>query len=208
MGGTSARYSALLNGALPNGTAVYATILNYPFTVEGESLPEGQAPTILDRVSNVVAPITSSAFTIRELSLSSETESALLTRFLAAMYGANKLLLNSKYKDCAIQAIATQVGITTDVATLEYASVIDTLTGEVSPGNNFTVNQEGIMNDVEVRQSYGGFASVPTGFDFAAALVPGPGKLIDYTIRDAAVALYQSQHSCFNPCKSYTRRRS
>lgn len=194
----------MLNGALPNGTAVYATILNYPFTVQGEALPSGQAPNILKRVSEVLAPITSSAFTVRESSLRDKTESGLLTRFLAAMYAANKLLLNTKAKPCAINAIAAQLKVSKAVASSEYASVVDAVTGEVSPGGDFTVNPTGIMNDVLVRQSFGGFGGVAAGFDFAAALVPGPGQLIDYSIRDAAVALYESRPvtgNCTLRCK-------
>jgi hypothetical protein len=185
---------------------VYATILNYPFTVQGESLPSGQAPNILQRVSDVLAPVTSSAFTIRESSLSNETQSALLTRFMASMYAANMLLLNPRAKPCAIQAIAAQLGVSKAVASSEYATVIDPLTGEVS-GGNFTVNPTGIMNDVLVREGFGGFGGVPAGFDFAAALVPGTGQLIDYSVRDAAVALYNRHPvngNCTVRCKVRT----
>lgn len=31
------------------------------------------------------------------------------------------------------------------------------------------------------------FAGVPAGFEFAEAIVPGPGNLIDYTMRDQAL---------------------
>jgi hypothetical protein len=178
---------------------VYATILNYPFTVQGESLPSGQAPNILKRVSQVIAPITSSAFTVRESSLSNKTQIALLTRFMASMYAANMLLLNPRAKPCSIQAIAAQLGVSKAVASSEYASVIDPVTGEVSPDGKFGVDPTGIMNDVQVRLEFGGFGGVPTGFNFAAALVPGPGQLIDYSIRDAAVALY-NRHPATGNC--------
>ncbi|KAB5513512.1 hypothetical protein GE09DRAFT_980680 [Coniochaeta sp. 2T2.1] len=189
VGGTQARYSALLNGSLPNGTAVYATILNYPFTKQAAGL------NILARVSDVVVPITSSAFTVGRTS-------APVTRFVAAMYAANMLLQNPRAKACSIRAIAAQLGVARSVAASEYASATDPLTGEVS-GGNFTVNPAGIMNDVLVRQEFGGFV-VPAGFDFAGALVPGAGQLIDYSIRDAAVALYYRQPvtgNCTVRCK-------
>jgi hypothetical protein len=185
---------------------VYATILNYPFTVEGESLPSGQAPNILKRVSQVLAPVTSSAFTVRESSLSNTKESALLTRFIASMYAANMLLLNPRAKPCSIQAIAAQLGVSKAVASSEYASAINPLTGEVSPGGKFTVDPTAIMNDVLVRQGFGGFGGAPTGFNFAAALIPGPGQLIDYSIRDAAVALY-NRHPISGNCTVRCRPR-
>lgn len=187
MGGTSTRYADLLNGTLPDGTPVYATILTYPFTVESQSLPAGQPPNILARVSDYIAPITSSAFTIRESSLSDKTKSALLTRFIASMYAANRFLINPANARCSVKAIATQLGVGLDVARKEYASVTNPVSGEISPGGNFTFNEEGLLNDVMVRSSFGGFSSVPDDFNFTQALQPGKGKLIDYSIRDAAV---------------------
>ncbi|KAM0254864.1 hypothetical protein ACHAQJ_006356 [Trichoderma viride] len=203
VGGTPQRYSALVNEILPNGTAVYATILTYPFTVEGEALPSGEAPNVLARISDVVAPVTSSAFTIRESSLSNKAENALLTRFMASMYAANKFLLNPKYKACSIQALAKQLGVSQEVAMQEYASATNPVSGEISPPfNDFTVSQTGIQNDVDIRLKFGGF-TVPPAFNFSAALTPGTGKLIDYSIKDAAVAQYKKHPlngNCTIPC--------
>jgi hypothetical protein len=175
-------------------------MLNYPFTVEGEALPTGKGPNILQRISNVMAPITSSAFTIRESSLSSTTETALLTRFMTSMYAAAQFLLNTANKGCSVQAIAAELGVSQTIADSEYASVLNALTGEVSPSmNNFTINQVGIWNDIQIRQEFGGFASVPSNFNFAAALIPGTGQLIDYSVRDAAVAAFNS-HPLLGNC--------
>lgn len=169
---------------------MYATILTYPLTVESEALSTGEAPNILARVSDVVAPVTSSAFTIRESSLRNKTENALLTRFMASMHAANKFLLNPKNKACSVQALAKQLGISQVIATQEYASATNPASGEISPPlNDFTVNQTGIMNAVAIRNKFGGF-TVPSGFNFTEALVPGTGKLIDYSVKDAAVAEY------------------
>lgn len=167
---------------------MYASLLNYPFTVESQSLPAGQAPNVLARVSDYIAPITSSAFTVRQSSLSDTAKSALLTRFLASMYAANRYLLNPANSRCSVRAIASQLGVSLDVAKKEYASVTNPVTGEISPGGNFTFNEEGLLNDVMVRSSFGGFSSVSDDFNFTEALQPGRGKLVDYSIRDAAVA--------------------
>ena len=201
MGGTPQRYAALLDGVLPNGTAVYATILTYPFTVEGEALPSGQAPNILARISDYVEPITSSAFTIRESSLSSPSKVKLLTKFMTSMYGASQFLLNPLLKDCSIRAIAAQLNVTEAVAATEYASATNPVSGEVSPGHNFTVSQKGILTDARIRRKFGGFTGEPANFNFAAALEPGPGKLIQYSVRDAAVEAYR-KHPLTGKCKS------
>lgn len=166
---------------------MYATILNYPFTVESQALPAGQAPNILARVSDYIAPITSSAFTIRESSLADKVKSALLKRFIASMYAANRFLVNPANARCSVKAIAKQLGVSLDVARREYASVTNKVSGEVSPGGDFTFNEEGLLNDVMVRSTFGGFSSVSADFNFTEALQPGKGKLIDYSIRDAAV---------------------
>lgn len=168
---------------------MYATLLTYPFTVESQALPAGQAPNVLARVSDYIAPITSSAFTIRQSSLSDKTKSALLTRFLASMYAANRYLLNPANARCSVKAIATQLGVSVDVAKQEYTSATNTVSGEISPGGDFTFNEEGLLNDVMVRSSFGGFGGVSDDFNFTEALQPGSGKLIDYSIRDSAVAL-------------------
>lgn len=166
---------------------MYATILNYPFTVESQALPAGQAPNILARVSDYIAPVTSSAFTIRESSLADKTKSALLKRFIASMYAANRFLVNPANSRCSVKAIAKQLAVSLDVARKEYASVTNKVSGEVSPGGDFTFNKEGLLNDVMVRSTFGGFSSVSADFNFTEALQPGKGKLIDYSIRDAAI---------------------
>lgn len=151
----------------------------------------GQAPNVLARVSDYIAPITSSAFTVRQSSLSDKAKSALLTRFLASMYAANQYLLNPANAECSVKAIATQLGVSLNVARQEYTSVTDPVSGEISPGGDFTFNEEGLLNDVMVRSSFGGFSAVSDDFNFTEALQPGREKLIDYSVRDAAVALYQ-----------------
>lgn len=106
------------------------------------------------------------------------------------MLAANRFLLNPKNKACSIQAIAQQLGVSQAIATQEYGSATNPISGEISPPlNDFTVNQTGIMNDVVIRSKFGGF-TVASGFNFTEALIPGHGKLIDYSVKNAAVAEY------------------
>lgn len=186
VGATNLRYADLIAGSLPNGSQVFATFLTYPFTAEGQSLPAAQRPNILGRVVDVVDPISSDAITVSQASLQNSTQVSKLVRFTAAFLAANRFLNDPANKACSVSAIAAQLNITTDVAEQEYTAATDPDTGEVSPGGNFTVNQEGLSNIIAVRQEFGGFASLPAGFNFTAASQPGPGKLIDYSIRDAA----------------------
>ena len=183
------RYADLTNGVLPNGTEVYATILTYPFTAEGESLASGKQPNILARVSDYINPLSSSAFTIRESAITDSAANGLITRFIAAMYGANKFLQGGIINEaCSTAAIASQINVTASTATLELQAATNNVSGETSnPGGNFTVSTPGVLNVISVRKEFGGFADVPANFDFNAAITPGTGKLIDYSIRDAAV---------------------
>ncbi|EMC92465.1 hypothetical protein BAUCODRAFT_290407 [Baudoinia panamericana UAMH 10762] len=64
VGSTNNRYQYLCAGQLPNGTAVYATILTYPFTANGEA--PSPSFKILAMVSDFVDPYASSAFTVSE----------------------------------------------------------------------------------------------------------------------------------------------
>ncbi|CZR66472.1 uncharacterized protein PAC_16373 [Phialocephala subalpina] len=167
--GTNLRYADLVVGKLPNGTTVYATMLVYPFTTEGEALPTAQRPNILARVSD---PISSSAFTARQSALSNCTENDVLVRFMSVIHAANLYLRNPAQKTCS----------------LEYNAATAADTGDVSPGGPFTVNQTGLLNVMAVREEFNGFSSLPSEYNFAAAIVPDEGKLIDYSIRDLVVA--------------------
>lgn len=187
VGSTNIRYADLVAGELPNGTAAIGTILTYPFTAEGEGLPVTQQPNTLARISDFVNPITSSAFTIRQSALSNSTLTNLLTRFVSAMYAANLFLQDPSKQACSVDAIRRQLNVSEDVANLEFTAATNNDTGEVSPGGNFTVNQEALLNIIAVRKQFGGFSGLPADFDFDAAIVPGEGQLIDYSIRDAAV---------------------
>lgn len=181
--------------ALPNGSAVCATILTYPFTLQGAALPADETPNVLARVSDYVAPVTSASFVAREDTLA-EAE-PLLARFVAAMLAAKTFLNDPRNADCPTAAIARQLGIGAELAAQEYASVTNAGSGEVSPGGDFTVKQEGALNDVDVRREFGGIAGLPGDFDFVAALEPGTGRLIDSSVRDAAVRLLEENRAAF-----------
>ncbi|KUJ13651.1 uncharacterized protein LY89DRAFT_784538 [Mollisia scopiformis] len=187
VGGTNLRYADLISEGLPNGSAVYATIVTYPFTAYGEVLPVHQQPNILARVSSFENPVSSSAFTIAQSALDDYGQSDLLVRFISAMYAANLYLNHPRNRECSTKAIQIQLNITTPTAALEYLAATNLTSGEVSPDKKFTVSQVGLKNIIAVREEFGGF-SVPSDFDFVAATAPGPGKLIDYSVRDKAVS--------------------
>lgn len=183
------RYRELLSGSLANGTEVFGTLLTYPFTGQGEVLLASQKPNILARAENFVNPFLSEVFTIRTSSLKNATELDLLTRFHAAMLEANHYLNQTANRRCSIQAIQKTLNVTSQVAELEYVAATDPVTGEtVSQGGNFTINQQGLLNVLDLRMQFDGFEDLPTSTDFVDHFTPGPGKFIDYSIRDAAVA--------------------
>ena len=183
-----------MQGSLPNGSSVYATILTYPFTAEGSILVASQRPNILAWVSDFIAPFSSSAFTVRQAALSDSAKTDILNRFLASFYAANQYLADPAHVNYSVNAIARQLNISRDVAALEYQAATNPISGEVSPGSNFTVNRQGLLNVIDVRSQFGGFSGVPVEFNFAEAIIPGPGKLVDYSVRDAAIALVKSSN--------------
>lgn len=123
-----------------------------------------------------------------ESSLCNVTQRITISRFFGALYVANLFLADPKNAACATNAIAEQLNIPQSLAQAEYNAATDPLTGETSsPGGNFTVSTQGLMNVIDVRKQFGGFASVPADFDYADAIQPGPGKLIDYSVRDNVV---------------------
>ncbi|KAL8693515.1 MAG: hypothetical protein Q9218_001672 [Villophora microphyllina] len=180
-GATALRYQYLVNGSIPSGTPAYATILTYPFTAEGLALPPSSHPNVLARASNCVNPFSSTTFTATTASTMDATKGPLLTQFLTAMLEANQYLVDPKKKACAIDAIAVQLNASTLVAIAEYAAATDVETGEkaLMQGGVFHVSGQGLLNVIDVRSQFGGFSGAPAGFDFADAIVPGQGKLID-----------------------------
>lgn len=106
VGSTVLRYADLVNGSLPNGTAVYATIFTYPFTSEAKGITGDKHPNILASISDFIQPFSSSAFTVREDALANQTERALMRKFIAAMYTANKYLADPSHKECAVNSIS------------------------------------------------------------------------------------------------------
>ena len=186
VGGTNLRFADLIQGSLPNGSSVHATILTYPFTAQGNVAPTNQRPNILARASDFVQPLTSSAFTIQQDTISNDTRRDIVTRFVSAMYAANKFLLDPSQRSCSTFAIQKQLNASHDLAKLQYQAVTNPLSGEVSPGSNFTVDRQGILNVIDIRHQFDGF-SVPAGFNFIDAITPGTGKMVDYSVRDAAL---------------------
>ena len=98
------------------------------------------------------------------------------------MLEAAQYLADTKYKYCTINAIATQLKISSSVAEAEHAAAMDPETGETALTQEgvFNVSREGLLNVIDIRAQFGGFAGVSTGLDFADAIMPGPGNLIDY----------------------------
>ncbi|RDW59173.1 hypothetical protein BP5796_12097 [Coleophoma crateriformis] len=189
VGGTNLRYADLVAGKLPNGTTVYATILTYPFTAEGEGLSGAERPNILARMSDFVNPVSSTALTVSQSAIGNSNKTDIITRFVAAMYAGNLFLQDPTKKNCTLKSISRQLNVSSAVAQLEYIAATNNSSGEVSVGGNFTVNLQGALNIIGVRKEFGGFSSLSPDFNFTNALVPGHGKLIDYSIRDAAVKL-------------------
>ncbi|EIN08596.1 hypothetical protein PUNSTDRAFT_45059 [Punctularia strigosozonata HHB-11173 SS5] len=205
VGATTTRFADLVAGSLPDGTPAIATILTYPFTAQLGSLPTDSSsapPTILARVSDFIQPLTSTAFTISGALAPSKRP--LLVRFLAAFHAASLFLADPSNRICSIRAIAAQLNVSLETAEAEYLAATDPVTGEVGPTTNFTVSRQGLLNVIDVRGQFaGGFGGVDIdggeGFNFAEAIEPGVGQLVDYTIRDEALALANPNPSSFTP---------
>lgn len=184
------RYQLLVAGLLPNGELVYGTIINGANTAELEGLPASSRPNILANVSDFIQPYATTSFTAATPALANATRVGLITRFITAYYEASMFLANPNNEECSISAIATQLNVSTEVASFEYAIATSPVNGETHwpGGTNFTVNRQGLLNVMDLRSQFGGFVNSTAHFDFADAIVPGVGKFIDYTIRDKAFA--------------------
>ncbi|THH29772.1 hypothetical protein EUX98_g4424 [Antrodiella citrinella] len=193
VGGTATRFELLRNGTLADGTPTAGTILTFPFTEE--AIAASPPISIVARVSDFVAPFFSNALTIRSESADPSSDpNSTLVRGVAALLGASRFLTNLSNKECAVRAIARDNGISTALAENEYAAATNPVSGETSQVD-FAVSQLGLLNVIDIRMLVGGFAQVPPGFDFVDAIEPGPGLLLDFRIRDAALNLVKEVKS-------------
>ena len=192
VGGTNIRFNYLTAGSMPNGTAVFATILVYPFTGYLRQVDNATRPNVLARASSFgdLNPLSSSAFTVATATIDqNSTRHEPVTRFLAAMLAANQFLADSANSGAAVNAISSQLQVDTTIAQVEYAAATDPNTGEIATqqAGIFNVNTQGLTNVINVRNKFGGLTQDVTVVT-AEATTPGPGQMIDYSLRDEALA--------------------
>ncbi|KAK6854050.1 hypothetical protein PG995_010862 [Apiospora arundinis] len=189
VGGTPFRYQALLDGYLSNGSAVYATVLTYPYTgfleIRADSTKRtSSGPHILARVADFVAPFSSQALTVRTTTVANTDTPAYhaTVAFVCAMLRANRLLADPQHRGQAQDAIAAELGgVGEATAARELAAATDAVSGETAQAD-FQVSGTGLWNVVGIRDRFGGFAGARVGFDFVEAVA----GLVDYGVRDAA----------------------
>lgn len=186
VGGTPLRYQALLDGHLSNGSAVYATMLTYPYTAflaGGAQANASSGVHVLARVADFVAPFSSQALTVRTSTVANVNTTGYnaTVAFVRTMLCANRLLADPLRRDQARDAIAAELGVDETTAGRELAAATDPVTGETAQAD-FQVSEVGLWNVIGIRDRFGGFAGAAPGLDFVEAL---PG-LIDYRVRDAA----------------------
>ena len=113
---------------------------------------------------------------------------------MAALLAASDFLAKPANKECAVRAIARDNGISHALAESEYASALNPVSGETSQVN-FQASQLGLLNVIDIRMLVDGFAQAGPSFDFVEAIEPGPGLLLDFRIRDAALKLVKARKS-------------
>lgn len=106
---------------------------------------------------------------------------------MAALLSANAFLASNV--NCSISAIAADLNMSLPLAQEQYITATTPGTGETS-SDDFEVSRLALLNGIDLRaQVADGFAGAGPDFDFADAIIPGPGKIIDDRVRDAALAI-------------------
>ena len=148
-------------------------------------------PNILARAQDFVNPLSDHVLTVSSALLSNPTaekyQAAL--RFVTALLRANRYLAKPSNKKKVISLLQKSAGYTEAAAEAVYAYVTDPDVGETATeiGGVFNVTRQGLLNVIDTRTEFRGFASVAKDFNFVDAITPGPGKLIDYSLRDIAL---------------------
>ncbi|KAG8527312.1 uncharacterized protein KY384_008056 [Bacidia gigantensis] len=171
-----------------------ATIFPYQVLANliAAAAPAPQKPNILARAQDFVNPLSDLVLTVASSTLTNPNGDKYLAiqRFVTALLRANAYLAKPANKRKVIQLLQRSGGYSPAAAAeAVYGYVTDPAVGEIATDQmgRFDVSRQGLLNVIDVRNQFGGFAGVAEGFDFVDAITPGPGKLIDYALRDRAL---------------------
>lgn len=145
---------------------------------------------ILANITDFISPLLDEVFVATDanidVAIAKDTGTTTpLIRAMAALLSANAFLTSNA--NCSISAIAADLNTSLSLARQQYIAATTPGIGETS-SDNFEVSRLALLNGIDLRaQVAGGFAGAGPDFDFADAIIPGPGKIIDDRVRDAAL---------------------
>ncbi|BCL81287.1 ABC transporter substrate-binding protein [Ktedonobacteria bacterium brp13] len=167
IGGSLQRFQAISAGHTSTGAPVYATILAAPFVEEAHAVS-----TLKDVASFSTYVAHYQGTSIGVTDAYAQANPTIVTKFLTAMIRGSLYANNPQNQNVVIADIASTDNISTAVATNVYN---DTENNHTS-GENMAemVSIPGLMNTIELRQSFNGFN---TTVDPATLAVPSPNNL-------------------------------
>ena len=169
-----------------------ATVFPYQVVANLIAANGPNKPNILAQAEDFVNPLSDLVLTVASSTLSSPNSDRYqaILRFVTALLRANKYLAKASNKKKVIQLLQKSGGYSEAAAEAVYGYATDPDVGETATQQNrkFDVTRQGLLNVIAIREQFDGFAGVPKGFNFVDAITPGPGKLVDYSLRDKAFA--------------------
>ncbi|KAJ3176085.1 hypothetical protein HDU85_007823 [Gaertneriomyces sp. JEL0708] len=194
-GGTNLRYAALREG---NGT-VNGQVVRFDATVVG---PPQSYNYLLDSSAyglNLIASIDEYHAPLSGIALAgtpdffnNPTKVAAATEYLKALMKGHAVLVQPENRPFVESVFVARSGYTPAVAALAYDALLSPVSGTITTINaDFAVQRLPFMNTCYLRERFGGFDNKFQAFD--ELYVPGPGRLIDDTLREAAYAQFTSE---------------
>jgi hypothetical protein len=198
VGATYLRYTAMQKGNYTWNGVVYdlhATVLQTPQSVTWEYEQEtfSTPVTQIAALRDFVAPIMGNVVAVKPATLTNATKVSHLQNFLKGMMIGQKFFKNPANSAAVIDSLAVALAsqrVTPESAVGMYEQLSYGIDGTNQITDGLDIPQLANLNVAYIRQRFNGF---PTQYpDFSPLLTTGPDGLVDYTIRDSALAAVQA----------------
>jgi ABC-type nitrate/sulfonate/bicarbonate transport system substrate-binding protein len=199
-GATATRFNALRNGFFDDPitgqrVSIHAAVLTSPFTNQVLTGQHDGFIRSLGLIKDDAAPIPGTSLQVDPKTLSNPTKTDAITKFMAAMLLSRAYISNPANRVDVINQVKIAQSLTQAQAEIEYAQKItEPLTGEV--GVDFSFSRLALSNAAFFKATFRNEADPNDPFnnvDYGSAYsANGPGKFIDYSVRDAGLTLAQS----------------
>jgi ABC-type nitrate/sulfonate/bicarbonate transport system substrate-binding protein len=194
-GGTVQRYAALRAGnATINGQVMQldATVVGPPQSYNYLLDSSAYGLNLVASIDEYHAPLSGIALAGTAEFFDNPIKVAAAVEYLKALMKGHAVLVQPENRPYVESVLVARVGYTQAVAAMAYDALLSPVSGTITTIKaDFATQRLPFMNTCYLRERFGGFDNKFQSFD--ELYIPGPGRLIDNTLRDAAYTQFTSE---------------